>query len=160
MRALVVCQRYRILKAIVAVRRMIKNCPQCRRWNTKQGQQIMTELSPARTQLELPPFSYVSVDYFGLLLVRQRRSDMKRYCCLLTCMTTRAVCLELAVDLSTDTLLNAIRRFVSRYGETTHFYSDNGTNLVGAEHVLREGIKAWNQSQIYTYFRKRVIEWS
>ena len=75
-------------------------------------------------------------------------------------MTTRAVCLELAVDLSTDALLNAIRRFVSRYGETTHFYSDNGTNLVGAERVLREGIKAWNQSQIYNYFRKKEIQWS
>jgi len=61
---------------------------------------------------------------------------------LFTCMTTWAVCLELAVYLSTDALLNPIRRFVSRYGETTHFFSDNSTNLVGAERVLREGIKA------------------
>jgi len=98
----------------------------------------MAELPPARMQLELPPFSRVGVDYFGPQLVRQRRSDIKRYGCIFTCMTTRAVCLELAVDLSTDALLNANRRFVSRYGETTHFYSDNGTNLVGAERVLRK----------------------
>ena len=77
-------------------------------------------------------------DYFGPLLVRQRRSDTKRYGCLFTCMTTRTVCLELAVDLSTYALLNAIRRFVSRYGETTRFYSDNDTNQVGAERVLRK----------------------
>ena len=90
----------------------------------------MAELPPARMQLELPPFFHVGVDYFGQLLVRQWRSDIKRYGCLFTCMTTRAVCLELAVDLSTDALLNAIRRCVSCYGETTHFYSDIGTNLV------------------------------
>jgi len=72
-------------------------------------------------------------------------------------MNTRAVCLELAVDLSTNALLNTIRRFDSRYGETTHFYSDNSTNLVGAERVLREGIKTWNQSQIYNCFRKKEI---
>jgi len=112
-------------------------------------------------QLELPPFSHVGFDYFGPLLVRQRRSDIKRYGCLFTCMTTRAMCLELAVDLFTDALLlNVIRRFVSRYGETTHFYSDKGTNLVGAERVLREGIKAWNQSQIYNYFCKKEMQWS
>jgi len=111
-------------------------------------------------QLELQPFSHVGFDYFGPLLVRQRRSDTKRYSCLFTCLTTRAVCLELAVDLSTDALLNAIRRFVSRYIETTHFYTDNGTNLVDAERVLREQIKAWNQSQIYNYFCKKEIQWS
>jgi len=136
-----------------------KNCSQCRRRNAKPAQQIMAELPPARMQLEFPPFSHVGADYFGLLLVRQRRSDIKCYSCLFTCMTRRAVCLELTVDLSTDALLNAIRRFISRYGETTHFYSDNGTNLVGAERVLREGIQAWNQSQIHNYFRKE-IQWS
>jgi len=120
----------------------------------------MAELPPTRMQLELPPFSHVGVDYSGPQLVRQRRSDIKHYGCLFMCMTTRAVCLELAVDLSTDALLNTIWRFVSRHGETTHFYSDNGTNLIGAERVLREGIKAWNQLQIYNYFRKKEIQWS
>jgi len=42
----VVCQRYWILKAFVAVRRAIKDCPQCRRRNAKPAQQIMAESTP------------------------------------------------------------------------------------------------------------------
>ena len=32
-----------------------------------------------------------------------------------------------------------------------HIYSDNGTNLVRAECVLRQAINSWNQDQIYEH---------
>ena len=38
--------------------------------------------------------------------------------------------------------------------------SDNGTNLVGAERVLREAILGWNQAQIHDELRQRDIQWS
>jgi len=49
--------------------------------------------------------------------------------------------LDIAADLSTDALINTIRRFVSRYGNAIHLYSDDGTDLVGAERVLQEAIQ-------------------
>jgi len=49
---------------------------------------------------------------------------------------TCAIHLELATDLSTETFLAALRRFISRRSKCTHIFSDNGRNLVGAKKVL------------------------
>jgi hypothetical protein len=46
--------------------------------------------------------------------------------------------LELASDLSTDTFLAALRRFISLRGKCAKIYSDHGTNFVGAKRALDE----------------------
>ena len=84
----------------------------------------MAELPDSRLQLGFPHFAHVGMDYFGLLMVRQRHSEVKCYGCLFTCMTTRTVNLQEARDLSTDALINAIRRFVAHRGRVQHIYSD------------------------------------
>ena len=101
----------------------------------------MAEFPPARLQMNSHPFAYTGVDYFGPLIIRQKRSNVKRYGCLFTCLTTRAIHLEVSVDLSSDAFINALRRFLSRRGPVVHIYSDNGMNLVGAERILRESIQ-------------------
>ena len=50
----------------------------------------------------------------------------------------RAVHLEVAHNLTADSLLQALRRFISRRGKPQQIYSDNGTNFVGAEKILRD----------------------
>ena len=53
-----------------------------------------------------------------------------------TCMTTRAVHLELVTDRSTDTFPMAFRRFASLRGHPSNCWSDRGTNFVGAQSYL------------------------
>ena len=154
------CQHYWIVNARVAVRRALRNCLPCRKRNIRPGQQLMANLPPARLQIDEPPFSHVGVDYFGPLMIKQRRCDIKRYGCIFTCMTTRAVHLEVATDLSTDAFLNVLRRFLARRGPVTHVYSDNGTNFVGAERVLKEDLNKWNANQISDYLRQENVQWS
>ena len=52
-----------------------------------------------------PVFSKVGVDFFGPLKVKHLRKQEKRYGCLFTCLVTRAVHLEVAFDLSTDSIM-------------------------------------------------------
>ena len=153
-------QKFWILKATSAVRRVINNCVHCRRRNAKPGQQIMAELPSVRLQIDSHPFAYTGVDFFGPLIIRQKRSNIKRYGCLFTCLTSRAIHLEVAADLSADAFINALRRFLSRRGPVFHIFSDNGTNFVGAERILRESIQEWNQHQIEDFLHQREIEWS
>ncbi len=75
-------------------------------------------------------------------------------------MTSRAVHIEVAHSLDTDSCIQAIRRFICRRGQVKHIRSDNGTNFVGAEKELREALAALNQSYIQKALRHRGVEWS
>ena len=68
------------------------------------------------------------MDYGGLYLIKQGRgkSRAKRYVCLFTCLVTRAVHLEIAYALDTDSFMNAFVRMVSRRGTPSYVISDNG----------------------------------
>ena len=75
--------------------------------------------------------------------------------CLLTCLITRAVFLELVPSLETDGLIMAQRQFVSR-----EIRSDRGTNFVGAERELQDAIRGWNNSKIYQELQQKGIKWT
>lgn len=53
------------------------------------------------------------------------------------CLTTRAIHLELVTNLSTEAFMASLDWFISRRGKCSDIYSDNGTNLVGAQKVLK-----------------------
>ena len=74
-------------------------------------------------------------------------------------MTTRAVHLDLASDLTVSSFLNAFRRFIARRGPIRCVYSDNGTNFLGSEKVLRQSIVAWNKEHINSNLRQKGIQW-
>ena len=145
-------KKFWIVRANSAMRRVINNCIFCRFRKSKPGKQLMAELPVSRFQIDSHPFAYTGIDYFGPLMILQRRSDVKRYGCLFTRLSTRAVHLEVASDLTTDAFINAFRQFISRRGQVIHIYSDNGTNLVGGERELREAICNWNQHHVDTFF--------
>lgn len=63
------------------------------------------------------------------------------------CFSSKAVHLELVGDLTTDSFLNALRRFWSRRGICKYIYSDNATNLVGANRKLRELIELFKSKE-------------
>ena len=54
-----------------------------------------------------PVFYYTGVDLFGPFLVKYGRGEVKRYGCLYTCLTTRAIHIEVLHSLETDTFLNS-----------------------------------------------------
>ncbi len=69
------------------------------------------------------------MDYFGPIDVKRGRSVVKIYGVMFTCMTSRAVHLEVAYSLDTNSCINCIRRFMCRRGQVLHLRSDNGTNF-------------------------------
>ena len=73
---------------------------------------------------------------------------MKRWCCLFTFLTTRAVYIEVVRSIDTDSCLVALKRFIARRGQPTTILSDNGTNFVGSTRELKEYINSWNQDRI------------
>ncbi|XP_038062679.1 uncharacterized protein LOC119733173 [Patiria miniata] len=152
-------ERFWILKGGSTVRRVIGKCFRCKKRNAPLCQQLMGELPADRVTPEKPPFTYVGVDYFGPLYVKQGRSHVKRYGCVFTCLTMRAIHIEIAHSLDTDAFINALRRFISRRGTPEKIRSDNGTNFTGGERELRESIASLNEQKIGDYLHQRGIEW-
>ena len=81
-------QRCWILQSTAVVRRVLKSCMHCRRRYEMPVAQKITDLPPSRLQVDTHPFAYCDVDYFEPLIVKQRRSQIKRYGCLFTCLTS------------------------------------------------------------------------
>ncbi|KRZ81359.1 hypothetical protein T08_3709, partial [Trichinella sp. T8] len=61
----------------------------------------------------------------------------KAYVCIFTCMTTRAVHLELLREQTTDNFLQGLRRFISRRGRPRVIQSDNFRSFKLADKFIR-----------------------
>lgn len=140
---------YWITNCNSAARKVLSHCVTCRKNRARPGEQKMADLPGERLTANLPPFSNIGLDYFGPFEVQRGRTTLKRYAVIFTCMTSRAVHLEMACSLTADSCINAIRRFLCRRGQAQHIRSDNGTNLVGAERELREALKTLDQRRIH-----------
>ena len=87
------------------------------------------------------------------------RRQEKRWCCLFTCLTIRAVHIEVVPKLDSDSCLNAIARFIARRGKPRTIISDNGTNFVGANKEMRAYIAEWNEQAIEERLLQEEITW-
>ncbi|XP_055614692.1 uncharacterized protein LOC129761013 [Uranotaenia lowii] len=70
----------------------------------------------------------------------------------------RAIHLEVAHSLTTESCIRAIRRFVAKRGPPQHIFSDNGTNFRGAANELATQMKAINKEAART-FTNAETEW-
>jgi hypothetical protein len=152
-------QRFWIINARSAVRQVIKACTTCRRHFSPPLQQKMSDLPRDRITAENPPFTHVGIDCFGPFEVKRGRSQIKRYGCIFVCLASKAVHIEVAHSLDTDSFINAVQRFIARRGPPRELRSDNGSNFVGAEKELREAISEWNQVRIDSFLKQKEIQW-
>ncbi|XP_053400439.1 uncharacterized protein LOC128545940 [Mercenaria mercenaria] len=132
--------KYWIISAREEIRKVENDCYECRRWKAKAARQIMGPLPEFRLGKSMQAFSETAVDFAGPFLTKQGRGKvrLKRYLCVFTCMACRAVHLEIAYNLDTDSFMNTFYRFISRRGLPKLVVSDNGSNFIGAARELRE----------------------
>lgn len=122
---------YHILAGSKMVASLIHKCIQCRKIRGRAQKQLMADLPLQRT-LESPPFSYTGFDCFGPFTVKEQRKEIKRYGLIFTCLASRAVHIELLSDMTTNSFINGLRRFIALRGPISHLYSDQGSNFIGA----------------------------
>ncbi|XP_012542665.2 uncharacterized protein LOC105840305 [Monomorium pharaonis] len=158
--------RFWILNARSTVRKIIFRCMICFRTAPKGESYQMGNLPESRVNADRP-FTVVGIDYAGPFLVKDgkllNRKLVKCYLCIFVCFSTRAVHLEVVGDLTSDSFLNSLKRFVSRRGICKHIYSDNATNFVGAKNELGEVLNLLNQidrdSKFVNFLSQNLIQW-
>ncbi|KRX18442.1 hypothetical protein T07_13209, partial [Trichinella nelsoni] len=117
-------QRYWILKGRREVKKVIPACPRCKRIESNPFVAKMAPLPSDRTRVTRP-FENTGLDIAGPFFTRQGKKVNKNYICLFTCMTTRAVPLEVVSEMTARRLLQALRRFIARSGKPCVLQSDN-----------------------------------
>ena len=153
-------EKFWIVGARATLRRILDRCVNCRRRQALAKSQKMADLPADRVTPERPPFTFVGVDCFGPFMIKRARSLVKRYGVLFTCMTIRAIHLEVAYSLDTDSFLHAMRRFIARRGPPEVVRSNNGGNFISGEKELRDSITAWNQQKIHQFLLQRNVKWN
>ena len=151
--------RYTILKLRSSLRPVKSNCVTCRMFRAATIQPIMADLPVERLAYQSPPFTNTGVDYFGPFYVTVRRTTEKSRGFLFTCLTTRAVHVEIVPSMDASSCVMGVERFVSRRGTPAILWSDNGTNFVGAEKELRENIEKWNATNTAVELDHKGIKW-
>lgn len=147
-----------IVGANSAVSTAIKDCVTCRELRGKLEEQQMASL-PAKRSEESPPFTYVGCDIFGPFIVKERRSELKRYGAIFTCMASKAIHIELVDDMTTDGFINALRCVIAIRGHIRQLHTDRGTNFIGAANELHKLFHPkLGDSKITSFAAKNEIE--
>lgn len=140
------------------VKSIIHNCVRCKILRGSLGIQKMSDLPVDRIS-SAAPFTYCGVDMFGPYNVKEGRKQLKRYCALFTCLPSRAVHVEVTASMSTDSFIQALRRFISRRGAVRVMRSDNGGNFVGVENEMKEAWKEMDHSKISDFLAEKNCDW-
>lgn len=152
--------RYWIVGVTSLAKKINFRCVSCRALSHKVETQLMADLPAERLAPFTPPFYFTACDYFGPIVVKiGRNKTTKHYGVIFTCLNTRAVHLEVAVDCSTMEFLQVLRRFFAIRGLPKLIQSDNGTQFVGAERQLREMVIGWKKNELQDFCAERQVTW-
>lgn len=111
-----------------------------------------------------PPFTFVGLDVFGPWCVTSRRTrgglaNSKRWAIIFTCMSVRAIHIEVIESMDSSSFINALRRFFAVRGPVKQLRSDCGTNFVGACRELGITSKGCNNKEVSNYLSDQGCVW-
>lgn len=107
---------------------VIHKCIICKKLRGKLEEQKMSDLPADRLSLE-PPFTHVGVDVFGPWTLTSWRTrgghaESKQWAVIFTCLSTRAVHIEVIETMTTASFINGLRRFAAIRGPIKTLRSD------------------------------------
>ncbi|XP_062540921.1 uncharacterized protein LOC134208963 [Armigeres subalbatus] len=89
-------QRYRIPRLKSVYNTVRRQCQKCMNARAAPQPPAMSDLPPSRLAAYSRPFTHMGVDYFGPILVTANRKTEKRWVLIATCLTIRAIHLQIA----------------------------------------------------------------
>ncbi|XP_058839732.1 uncharacterized protein LOC131695232 [Topomyia yanbarensis] len=153
-------QRFYTPRLRASYKKVRRNCQWCKNQRAISIPPEMGSLPPARLAAHAKPFSFSGIDYFGPMMVAVGRRSEKRWGVLVTCLTTRAIHIEIVHSLTTDSCIMALKNFMARRGIPKEFFSDNATNFHGANNELKAVSEHINQDRMAAEFTSSETKWT
>ncbi|GFX71213.1 integrase catalytic domain-containing protein [Trichonephila clavipes] len=111
-------------------------------------------------------FNSTGIDLCGPFFIKnkyQRKGpEIEVYVCIFICLVTKAIHLEIISDLTSQALIAALKRLISRRGKCHKIFSDNGTNMIGTNREIKVLSKLVRDREVslFAFFAEEGIEWS
>ncbi|KAL0861810.1 hypothetical protein ABMA27_009282 [Loxostege sticticalis] len=132
-------EKYWLINASREIKAVVHKCILCFKLKAKSATQIMGSLPRDRVSVTRP-FQIVGTDYGGPFYVKQTRIRKpvitKSYIVIFVCFVTKAIHIELASDMTTNTFLACLKRFIARRNKPSKIYCDNASYYKGTRNVL------------------------
>ncbi|XP_035218013.1 uncharacterized protein LOC118191326 [Stegodyphus dumicola] len=144
-------EQYWILKTRKTVKKVIRSCVVCQRFDASSSKTPITPLTEYRVR-ETAVFEIIGVDLTGPLILS---GNQKCWIVIFTCAVFHGVHLELIFSLLTESFLQALRCSTARREKPHTIYSDNGTNFKGSDRFFR----SQNWDKILEYASIHRITW-
>ena len=152
-------QEYWIIRLRIVLSKIISRCIKCRHSQTIPFYPPMPDLPRERLDEHVFLFTHSWVDYFGLFEVKLLWRTLIRWCCLFTCLTKRAVQIEVAQSLDAESCLAALTRIIARLGYPNTIFGDSRKNFVGAANELIAFMNEWGKAKIENAIAQKKIVW-
>lgn len=138
------------------LRQIERQCVKCKISKAKAGEALMGNLPIERQMPYVRAFSYTGIDFCGPFQTKSGRRINKCWILLATCMTTRAIHLEIVEKLNTENTLLRLSDFINRRGLPVRLRSDCASYFKSAKKRLHEIL---NSAAISDNMSKRNINW-
>jgi hypothetical protein len=155
---------------VIGITKLVKSisakCLVCQKMRAQPAQQIM---APLHNRISIPNrvFAETGLDFAGPFeTVQGRGKKRKQYFVLVfTCLQVRAVHFEPTENQTTDSVINALTRFISIRGRPSIIVSDNQTSFKSASKELKDFYQfvTDNQKEIensINHRNEKPIEWT
>ena len=118
----------------------------------------IADLPKERTE-EAPSFTYYGLDIFGPFLIKERKTELKRYGIIFTCLAGRAVHLRVFNNMEKDSFIQVLRRLIGRRGNIQTIRSNSGSNFVGAEKEMLKAFQEMYHNKIKSFLQNHGSDW-
>ena len=128
-----VCKKIWIPACRGLIRKVLHDCLYCKKERIKPHVPLMSDLPQDRLDIHEKLFQNTGIDFFGPILVKLSKK-------------TRAN----QANLSNDSFILSLRRFIARCGNVKNIRSDNETNFIETEKELKTAINETDKEKVMT----------
>jgi hypothetical protein len=129
--------KFWILHYYSVVRKVIRQCTKCRRYNNKPLTLNQSAYRDFRVAPPNKPFSSVFLDYMGPWYVNIGLNRTKVWVLIITCLFTRAVNLRVCLSADTSEFLKAVQLHIYQYGVFQECRADLGSQISSGFSLVR-----------------------
>ena len=135
-------KKFWIQHPFTSVKRVLKECLLCRRFNARTVKLTQNSYRNFRTNPPCEPYRSIFIDYIGPYYVKTEGTRHKVWLLAITCLWSRSVNLKVCTDMTVKSFMRSFQMHVFEHGMPTKIMSDLGSQLVAGANIISDHLNS------------------